>query len=280
MSGSIRSYPESRPTLFLYAWIVCAAGIGCATSTSTTSTTSTDMPSRSFDFSRDVFTYTNDNYWSYDFESDPGRTIVTRRPEEVDHGQRCTIMARVARQFFYSARFDPSGAKLSRADYRELIRSVLASSPRAERPTDTPVVFPGYADLRSFSVEFESLLKAELGGRWIGYFQRGNWRMIFPFLPRQNRATADELVADLERGHLPLVHVVNYPRIDVNHTVLLFAYTRTPTEIAFELYDPNDAGEPGSLVLDRATAVFHYNRTDYFVGGPAEVYEIYDGPLY
>jgi hypothetical protein len=138
-------------------------------------------------------------------------------------------------------------------------------------------VISGFADLKSLSREKEELLKDALGGRWIGYFQRGNWRMIFPFTPGQKRATASELVDDLDRGHLPLVHVFNYPRININHTVLLFDYEETPLQISFDLYDPNNAEESGTLVYDRATATFRYWRTDYFAGGPTDVYEIYDG---
>jgi hypothetical protein len=237
-------------------------------------------PARSFELERDTFAYTNNNYWIYDLDSDPNGTIVKERLEDVDHGQRCTIMSRTARQFFYGARFEEASPKLEPNAYRDLIRGVLATNPRREEPSPTPVVIPGYADLRSLSIDHEALLKEELQGRWIGYFQRGNWRMIFPFSPSQNRATAHELIEDARRGHLPLVHVANYPGIDINHTVLIFGYEESPLQIRFELYDPNDANDSGSLVFDRASATFSYNRTDYFAGGSVQVYEIYDGLLF
>jgi hypothetical protein len=251
------------PLLMLF-WIGCA------------SPPTTWTPIRVFDFERDTFAYTNNNYWIYDLDSASGGGVKERR-EDVDHGQRCTIMARATRQFWYAARFDPDGPTLADSEYRQRVERVLASDPRLDRPLEVPIVIPGFADLRSLSLEKEELLKDALGGRWIGYFQRGNWRMIFPFTPDQKRATATELVADLDRGHLPLVHVFNYPRININHTVLLFDYEATPLEISFALYDPNNAEESGSLVYDRATASFRYWRTDYFAGGPTDVYEIYDG---
>ena len=132
-------------------------------------------------------------------------------------------------------------------------------------------------DLRSFSLERDELLKDELAGVWTGFRQRGNWRMIFAFSPSQQRATARELVEDLRRGHLPIVHIVNFPRIDINHTALVFAFEETPLDVRYDVYDPNNPDDSLSLVFDRATATFHYARTDYFPGGPAKVYEIYDG---
>jgi hypothetical protein len=259
------------PAFFAFA---CLVSIGCATPPGQVT------PARAFDFERDTFAYTNNNYWVYDLDSDPSGTVVTERLEDVDHGQRCTVMSRTSRQFFYGARFEKKAPKLAVDDYRHLIRSVLSMSPRLDEPTESPVIIPGYADLRSLSVELEAILKEELRGRWTGYLQRGNWRMIFAFSPSQNRATARELVEDARRGHLPLVHVVNYPAIDINHTVLIFDYEESPLQIRFELYDPNNADNSGYLVFDRASATFSYNRTDYFAGGSVQVYEIYDGILF
>jgi hypothetical protein len=248
--------------------------MGCATPARRTTM------DRSFEFDHDTFAYTNNNYWVYDLDSDPNGTIVKERLANVDHGQRCTVMSRTARQFFYGVRFEENAPKLAPDDYRSLIRRVLSTNPRHEQPAESPIVIPGYADLRSLSIDYEVLLKEELQGRWTGYFQRGNWRMIFAFSPSQNRATARGLVEDTARGHLPLVHVVNYPAIDINHTVLIFAYEESPLQIRFELYDPNNSDHSGSLVYDRASATFSYNRTDYFAGGPVQVYEIYDGILF
>jgi hypothetical protein len=242
-----------------------------------TSVAPRELPVRSFDFTRDTFGYTNNNYWVYDLEAADRGPVVKERLDGINHGQRCTVMSRTARQFWYGARFDPDSAKVDESEYRRLIRRILATNPRLDGVVEQPIVIPGYSNLRELSIEREEILKEELGGRWLGYFQRGNWRMIFPFSPRQQRATAKELVTDLGRGHLPLVHVVNFPEIDINHTVLLFGYSETALEIEFDLYDPNNSRESGSLVYERASATFRYNRTDYFAGGTAMVYEVYDG---
>jgi hypothetical protein len=186
-------------------------------------------------------------------------------------------MSRTARQFFYDARFDPDLPPIEVSELRERVRDVLARNSRAERANSEPVSIPGFRDLRTLSFEHEQLLKQELSGRWLGYFQRGNWRMIFPFSPRSQRETAGELVADLVRGHLPIVHIVNFPRIDINHTVLVIGFEETPLRIRFSVYDPNYSDRPLSLAFARASATFSYNRTDYFPGGAAKVYEVYDG---
>jgi hypothetical protein len=274
-TSGIDRYCRTRarlPVLFVSMMISL---VGCANPLS--HSLSNPLPRPAFDFDRDTFGYTNENYWIYDLDSDSPGPIVKQKREDVDHGQRCTIMARAARQFWYAARFEPDAPKLADADYHDIVKMVLASNPRIDEPLDPPIIIPGYADLRSLSVEREAVLKEALGGRWIGYFQRGNWRMIFPFSPGQKRATATELVEDLDRGHLPLVHVFNYPRIDINHTVLLFGYDATALVISFDLYDPNNAEDSGSLVYDRETSTFSYWRTDYFAGGPTNVYEVYDG---
>jgi hypothetical protein len=262
---------KSWVAVLSFVTLACLLSSGCATPARRVT------PVRAFDFERDTFAYTNNNYWVYDLDSDPKGTVVKERLDNVEHGQRCTVMSRTARQFFYGARFDEEAPKVGADEYRELIRRVLSTNPRLDRPIESPVLVPGYADLRSLSVDHEDALKEELQGRWTGYFQRGNWRMIFAFSPGQNRATARGLVEDTRRGHLPLVHIVNYPDIDINHTVLIFDHEESPLQIRFELYDPNDAAHSGHLVFDRASATFSYNRTDYFAGGSVQVYEIYDG---
>ena len=186
-------------------------------------------------------------------------------------------MTRATRQFLYAARFAPDAPPVSEAEYRARVRTVLESDPRREGPSAPPVTIPGYSDLRSFSRAFEGILKHETAGVAAAYLQRGNWRMIFPFAPRQQRATARELVDDLARGHPPIVHLVNFPSIDINHSLLVFEAEETPLEIRFLAYDPNDASQPVQLVFDRATATFQLGRTEYFAGGPVKVYEIYDG---
>lgn len=233
---------------------------------------------RPFRFATDTFSYVNELVWTYHFDRQ-GRMIHADRETPTEFGQRCALMVRSVRQFLVHARFDPEAPRLDRDAYLRLIERVLARNPRSRRPDPDPVVVPGYANLRAFSADHEDLFKRAIGGPWRSYVQRGNWRMIYPFLRGQQRETAHELLAEVRRGEPPIVHVVRYPRITINHTVLLFDAEETPEEIRFAFYDPNEAHHPLWLRYDRALRTFDYPRTPYFGGGPVRVYEIYDGLL-
>jgi hypothetical protein len=191
---------------------------------------------------------------------------------------RCGPIARAVRQFFANARFDASARRADAATYTRLVRAVMASDPRRDRAER--IVIPGYADLRSFSAAHGELLKAHVSGLWTSQLQRGNWRMIFPFTRRHQAATAARLRERLAAGRPPIVHVLRFPEITLNHMIVVYAAEETPAEVRFLAYDPNDAEQPVVLAYDRGARRFSYPRTLYFPGGPVRAYEIYDGLLY
>lgn len=232
-----------------------------------------------FRFGADTFAFENETVWEYRRDPATGRLEWRRHEPRPEFSMRCGNMARAARQFRVHARFDASLPRVDDATYARLVADVLARDPRRSVPAPDPVVVPGYPDLAAFSRDHEALVKADLGGPWASYYQRGNWRMIFPFPPWQQQAVAGDLVAALRRGELPIVHVVRYPRITVNHMLLVFDVEETPTAIRFRTYDPNDPAAPVALVWDRASRTFEYPRTVYFLGGPVKVYPVYDGVL-
>lgn len=225
----------------------------------------------------DGFAFANQTVWEYRIE--PGRFRWSRRVPRPAFALRCGNMARAARQFHVHARFDPALPPADAAAYDALVRQVVARSPRRQDPSRDPVVIPGFADLRSFSRAHEALLKNALGGAWRSYVQRGNWRMIFPFTAGHQRRTAAHLRAAVAAGRAPIVHVLRYPRITLNHFVVVFAARETPAAIYFEAYDPNDADAPILITWERRARTFVYARTPYFPGGPVRAYEIYDGPF-
>ena len=231
---------------------------------------------RPFDFDRDTFAFVNEAYWDYGFEA--GSALATGPSDDPDeYIQRCVLMAKAVRQFFYGARFAPDEPPATEAEYRALVRRVLETDPRRDEPVPDRVTIPGYPDLHAFSRDHAAMLKRQTGGLWRSYVQRGNWRMIFPFAARQQHGTARELLADVTRGHPPIVHLVNFPRITINHSVLIYHGEETPTEIRFLAYDPNDSENPVLLVFERASSTFRFPRTHYFGGGPVKAYEVYDG---
>lgn len=237
-----------------------------------------------FEPTRDGLAYANELYWEYLTRAGRER----RRPAssgarggETDvFAQRCPMMVRQVRQFFYGARFDPSLPRVASEEYGRLIDRVFASDSRSSSRDPDPVVIPGFSNLHQFSAEHEELFKQRTPSRWRSYAQRGNWRMIYPFLPGHQHRTAESLLASLAEGHPPIVHVLNFPEIDINHMLLVYRGEATEQEIRFFAYDPNQPRRPVVLRWDREHAVFEMPARIYFEGGPVKVYEAYDGWLY
>jgi hypothetical protein len=189
-------------------------------------------------------------------------------------------MARTARQFYQFARFDASRPPVDDETYRILIRGVVSHSPTEQLPDGGRIVIPGYANLRSFSKSKERLLKDEIG-TWVGtYLQVGNWRMIFPFSRKHQRKTAEALYTEAKMMRPPIVHLIRFPRITINHAVLIYDAHDEGSQIRFDVYDPNEPDEPATLVFDRKTQSFNFPANRYFVGGPLNAYEIFRDAFY
>lgn len=230
--------------------------------------------SRPFDFQADTFTFSNELAWVYHFDS-TGKWVHERREPEPDYYHHCFVVARSARQFFENAKFAPAEPVADDATYRRLIRTVVSIDPTHALPDSEKVVIPGYADLRAFSDAHEALLKSECGGAWESYFQRGHWRMIFPFSRASQACTAKRLISDVKQNRPPVVHLVRFPQLTINHAILLFAVHEDADSIRFSAYDPNNAAKPTVLAYHRATRTFTLPVNRYFPGGRVDVYEVY-----
>ena len=247
-----------------------------------------------FDFHRDTFAFANETKWRYAMDPVTGRQRSTPRVPEPDYTLHCFAMVRSARQFWLHARFEPSLPTPDEATCRRLIREVVSRSvsatcsrrpdqsnaPGGDCKSPAPVVIPGYAGLREFSTAREALLKGECGGAWLSYFQRGNWRMVLPFTRGHQQSEAARLASNLQQGALPIVHVLRFPQLTVNHTLLLLGAQETSHAIEFHAYDPNVPERPVTLSFDRATRTFTLPPLHYFIGGRVDVYEIYRGWIY
>jgi hypothetical protein len=229
-------------------------------------------------FPQDVFAFANETVWEYHDDPASGRQGWSKRDPRPAFSLRCGPMARAVRQFYISARFDPAAPRGDAATYERLVREVMASDPR--RPRAERIVIPGYADLRSFSTDHAAVIQANISGTWSSQLQRGNWRMIFPFTGGHQQATMRQLVREVAAGEAPIVHVLRFPNITMNHMVIVYDVEETPAEVRFHAWDPNNAEQPIVLAYDRVARRFSYPRTLYFPGGPVRVYEIYDGWLY
>jgi len=231
---------------------------------------------RRFEFLRDTFSFANELIWEYTFDDVSGKTTFARRETPGTYTHHCFVLVRAARQFFYHARFDRAQPPADRETNRRLIREVVARDPRHPCGPGREIVIPGYGGLREFSQAQESLMKAECGGAWQSYALRSHWRMIFPISRiHQERTVASLIQAVREKGP-PIVHVVRFPALTINHGVVIFSAAETDSGARFEVYDPNYPEQPASMLFDRAARTFTFPRNRYWIGGRLDVIEIYN----
>jgi hypothetical protein len=272
-------FPESRGKSFAaillrntsLAGLLALAMIFCGCGTCRPPATVTKRP---FDFQADTMAFPNELVWLYHYDAH-GKWVSEPRVPAPEYSHHCFVVARSALQFFEHARFEPALPVADAKTYRHLIDRVLANGPSRITPDAKKVVIPGYANLHEFSEAQAPLLKSECGGAWQSYFQHGHWRMVMPFSRHHQEKMAEQLVADLKAERPPVVHIVRFPQLTVNHALVLFGETETPKEIQFATYDPNDPSKSKELIFDRATRTFNYAANDYFAGGRVDVYEVY-----
>ena len=230
---------------------------------------------RRFDFDHDAFAYVNELIWEYRFDPVSGKTQFVRRERKPTYTHRCFMVARSARQFLYCARFKPARPRSDEAEYRRLIRQVIGRDPRRRTAPGQEIIIPGFSGLRQFSQVHEALLKGECGEAWQSYFLRSHWRMVFPLSRAHQERTAAKLVQAIRRGDAPIVHLVTFPRLLMNHGMVMFAATESGGGIDFEAYDPNDSEKPARLTYDASARTFLLPRNRYWAGGSLNVIEIY-----
>jgi len=230
---------------------------------------------RRFEFARDSFAFANELVWEYRKDAATGKRTLSSRDPKPEYAHRCFALARVARQFFYHARFAADRPVAADDIYQQLVRTVMARHPRIPCQPDRQIIIPGFAGLREFSRAQENLLKIECGGAWRSYFLRSHWRMIFPFSRAHQTRTAAALAAALKQNRLPIVHLVKFPALTINHCIVLFGATKTGGGWEFESYDPNNAAEPEKLTFDRASQTFSLAANACWPGGELNVSHIY-----
>lgn len=232
---------------------------------------------RRFEFPRDTFAFANELLWEYRFDTANGKTVFRRREPAPDYAHRCFVLVRAARQFLYHARFEAEQKIADAAVYRRLVREVVSRNPRMPCAEDERIVIPGHPSLRDFSAAHEGLLKAECGGAWRSYVLRSHWRMIFPIGRGHQSATAGSLLKAIREGFSPIIHLVKFPALTINHGMILYEASETEDGHEFLGYDPNDPSRPAPLTYNRHTRSFDLPANSYWAGGPLDVIEIYRG---
>lgn len=235
---------------------------------------------RRFEFARDTFAFPNELFWEYRIDPAAGTTTFQRREPSPAYAHRCFVLARAARQFFHHARFEPALPAATDDACRRLVRTVLARNPRRHCAPADRVVIPGFANLRSFSAAREALLKATCGGAWRSYVLRSHWRMVFPISRPHQARTAAGLATGIAAGGTPVVHLVRFPQLTINHGIVLFGAAATPTGTRFAAYDPNLPERPAVLDFDLASRTFEFPANSYWAGGRVDVIEIFRNWLY
>jgi hypothetical protein len=234
---------------------------------------------RRFAFERDTFAFANELVWTYRADAN-GEWHSVRRTPAPSYAHRCFVLARTARQFFQHARFEPAAPAPSDDALRALVRRVARTSPRVHSRDADRVAIPGYASLRALSDARPDLLRDEMGGALWSYVERGNWRMVVPFTRAHQAREAADLVEALDRRRPVVLHLVRFPRIAINHAILVYDYRDAGPELHFVFYDPNAPSAPSVLRYERAARTFELPRNAYFEGGRVDVYEIYHQPWY
>jgi hypothetical protein len=228
-----------------------------------------------FNFSRDTFAFANATVFKY------YKGIAFLRPAtEMDpnsYTRRCFVMTRAAMQFHKFARFDPHGAALDDRTLVARIHKVTRRAPwREALPPEQRVVFPGYANLREMSKAREALLKESIGAGWPTYFRLGNSRMFFQRGASYQERTHETLNATLARGDFFVAYLTTYPRLSINHAVLIYARKNGRSDIErYLVYDPNHPDSPRELTWLPREDSFAYQKDVDFVGGHIRVYQSY-----
>ena len=230
---------------------------------------------RRFDFDRDRFAFANELVWEYQLDATTGKMNFRPQNPKPNYSHRCFVLVRAVRQFLYHARFDPAQKPADDAVYRRLVRRTLARSPRIPSAVGGQIVIPGYASLLEFSAARTKLLKAECGGAWRSYVLRSHWRMVFPISRRHQQRTAESLLAGLKKHISPIVHLVKFPALTINHGMMVYAGAETAGGYEFLAFDPNDTQQPARLTFDRATRTFSLPANRYWAGGGLNLIEIY-----
>lgn len=226
---------------------------------------------RPFHFGQDSMAFQNDLVWDYHYDA-KGKWISERHQPKSDYTLHCFVVARSVKQFFENAQFDPGQQRADDETYSRLVHQVVKSPPVG---APEKIIIPGYSNLFTFSRDYEKLIKKEAGGAYQSYFQRGHWRMMLPFTRNQEKKMAEQLVADLEKNHPPLVHVVTFPHLKINHALILVGVQKSESGFIFSVYDPNNSQALQKLSFDSSKKRFEYQTTPYFQGGVVHIYEIY-----
>jgi hypothetical protein len=260
--------PRNSHFTAVFSWLSVFVAVASARPSATTP---------AFHFDQDTFSFANQTV----FEYREGIPYARKKSKEKAdrYNRRCFVLCRTATQFYKFARFDPSGAPLDDKALAARIRSVARRQAWARPlPEDQRIVFPGYANLREMSKAHGKLLRANIGLGWTVYLRPSNGRIVL----LQDRGYQEQIHAKLNeylaRGDLFVGYLSTFPRITVNHAILIYKRKSSSPDSGIEryaAYDPNHPEAPRELTWSGKTRSFAYQKDVDFVGGFVRVYQVY-----
>jgi hypothetical protein len=254
-----------------------SAGVCCLSTIAAVTLARASALASDFRFDRDTFAFANQTVFEY-HEGHPSlrRGAATKRDA---YNRHCFVLCRTAMQFKKFARFDPSSAPLDDTSLATRIRAVTHRTAWAEPlPEDQRIVFPGYKNLREMSEARRELVQGTIGHGWPSYFRISNARMMFQQSARYQGKTHARLNEALARGQVFVGFLTTYPRLSINHSVLVYkqkSFSPNPGVERYLVYDPNHAESPRELTWSPHTRSFSYQKDWDFVGGFVRVYQVY-----
>jgi hypothetical protein len=232
-----------------------------------------------FNFYRDTFAFQNATVFKYYKGIAFLRSPSENKNPANEYSRRCFVMARAAMQFHKFARFEPRAVPLNDRTLAARVREVARRAPwREPSPDAQRVVFPGYANLREMSKAREAVVKEKIGLGWPSYIRLGNSRMFFQRSASYQERAHETLNATLARGDFFIAYLTTYPRLSINHGVLIYARKNSQPKSDVErylVYDPNHSESPRELTWSANQRSFSYQKDVDFVGGQVRVYQCY-----
>jgi len=239
----------------------------------------TNAQASDFNFYHDTFAFANATVFKYYKGIAFLRAPSGKTDPANSYTRRCFVMTRVAMQFHKFARFDPHGQPLDDRALAARVRAVTRPAPwREALPPKERIVFPGYANLREMSKARETVLKENIGAGWPTYFRPGNFRMFYQRSPKYQEQTHSRLDDVLAHGDFFIAYLTTYPRLSINHAVLIYARKNPDARSDIErylVYDPNHPDSPRELTWLPREDSFAYQKDVDFVGGHIRVYQSY-----
>lgn len=229
-----------------------------------------------FCFETDTFAFANETVWNYV----NGTVQPAAAPEKGKplYTRRCFVVSRATVQFWKFARFDSAATPLPEKELARRIRQVAARSVwKSPLSPEEKIVLTGYRNLREISTAHAGVFQAHMGLGWPIYFRIGNFPIVIPMTARDKARINAEMLADLDVGVPTILWLYNFPKLDINHAVVVYAAERSENQIRYRVYDPNYTDAPKTLEFDPVTNQFIYQPTFYYKGGPVTARPVYRG---